>query len=100
MRYWRVMTRRNYDFLRLQKLADETKTLSKQKVLQFFDKYVAASAPNRRKLCVQVFAKQHAEKMEDPVANDVVVVKDPSAFKRSTALFGLPNEVELAVVEL
>ena len=100
MRYWGVMMRKSYHFQRLQELAAHVKTLTKEKVLQFFDKYVAASAPHRRKLCVQVFAKQHAEKMSDPVASDVVLVKDPNSFKRAMALYPLPMEVEIAVVEL
>lgn len=100
MRYWSVMMKRSYNFQRLQQLATHVKNLTKAKVLQFFDKYVAASAPSRRKLCVQVFAKQHAEKMNDPVADNVVLVKDPKSFKRTMVLYPLPKEVELAVVEL
>lgn len=90
----------SYQFQRLQRLAEHVKILSKEKVLQFFDKYVAASAPNRRKLCVQVFAKQHAEKMEDAVADNIVLVKDPALFKRSMSLYPLPKEVEISVVDL
>ncbi len=90
----------SYQFQRLQVLADHVKTLTKEKILQFFDKYVAASAPNRRKLCVQVFAKQHVEKMGDEVADNVLLVTDPAAFKRSMSLYPLPKEVDISVIDL
>jgi len=99
-RYWHVMMNQSYQFQRLQKLAEHVKLLTKDRVLQFFDKYIAASAPNRRKLCVQVFAKQHAEKMGDAVPESVVLVRDPALFKRSMSLYPLPPEVEISIAEL
>jgi secreted Zn-dependent insulinase-like peptidase len=94
------MMNQSYQFQRLQKIAEHVKTITKDKVLQFFDKYVAASAPYRRKLCVQVFAKQHVEKLSDPVPADVVLVENPATFKRSMMLYPLPTEVEISVADL
>lgn len=42
-------------------IADHVKDLTKDNVLRFYDKYIATNAPCRRKLCVQVVAKQHEE---------------------------------------
>lgn len=90
----------SYQFQRLQNIAEYVKTITKDKVLQFYDKHVAASAPYRRKLSVQVFAKQHAGKLEDAVSDDVIMVEDPTLFKRSMVLYPLPKDVEISVAEL
>ena len=74
--------------------------MTKNRVLQFFDKYVAKSAPCRKKLCVQVFAKQHLERMNDPVDDDnTLLIEDPAAFKRAMPLYPLPEKVPIQVVE-
>lgn len=99
-RYWHVMMNQSYQFQRLQNIAEYVKTITKDKVLQFYDKHVAASAPYRRKLSVQVFAKQHAGKLEDAVSDDVIMVEDPTLFKRSMVLYPLPKDVEISVAEL
>lgn len=41
------------------------KKQTKAQVLRFYDKYVAANAPCRRKLCVHVVANQHAEEEKE-----------------------------------
>jgi len=99
-RYWHVMMNQSYSFKRLQLIAEHVKQITKFRVLQFFDKYVAASAPCRRKFCVQVFAKQHAEKIKEPTAENVVLVHDPVSFKRSMPLYPLPREVDINVVDI
>jgi secreted Zn-dependent insulinase-like peptidase len=95
------MMNESYHFTRLQELAEHVKQLDKETVLEFFDTFVAPSAPQRRKLCVQVFANQHAEKMTDPVSEKgVVVILDPAVFKRSMPLYPLPKHVEIKVSDL
>jgi hypothetical protein len=75
------------------------KQISKGQVLRFFDKYIAPSAPCRRKLCVQVFAKQHESCMDQAIDEEtVVVIKDLVEFKRSMPLFQLEKQVEVSVV--
>ena len=71
--------------------------MTKDRVLTFFDEYVAASAPSRRKLSVQVFAKQHEDHMNDKIGDDVVLIKNPEEFKRTMPLFPLPKKVEIEV---
>jgi hypothetical protein len=74
--------------------------ISKGQVLRFFDKYIAPSAPCRRKLCVQVFAKQHEGVMDQVVDEEaVVVIKDLVEFKRSMPIFQLEKQVEVSVLE-
>merc|ERR1712238_105617 len=58
-RYWHVILNKTYDFSRYQTLAEHVKKLKKVDILRFYDKYVAANAPLRQKLCVHVVAKQH-----------------------------------------
>lgn len=94
------MMNETYHFRRLQEVAECVKTITKDRVLIFFDKYLAASAPCRRKFCVQVFAKQHVEKMKDSIAPGVTVVEDPAEFQRSMSLYPLPKTAEIKVVEL
>jgi secreted Zn-dependent insulinase-like peptidase len=91
---------RTYQFNRLQKIAEHVKLISKGQVLRFFDKYIAPSAPCRRKLCVQVFAKQHENLMDQAVDDEkTVVIKDLVEFKRNMPLFQLDKQVEVSVVE-
>lgn len=71
--------------------------MTKDRVLVFFDEYVAASAPSRRKLSIQVFAKQHEEHINDKVGDDVILIKNPEEFKRTMPLFPLPKKVEIEV---
>ena len=89
----------SYSFRRLQEIAEHVKTMTKERVLVFFDKYVAASAPCRRKLCVQVFATPHHEKMVEPVEEGVIRINDPTSFKQSMSLYPLPKKVDLEVVD-
>jgi len=99
------MMNQSYHFSRLQELADHVKGLDKDTVLAFFDNYVAPMATKRRKLCVQVFAKQHVDKMveENPPIDEgeniVVMIQDPAVFRRSMPLYPLPKVVELEVVK-
>jgi len=99
-RYWHVILNKTYNFRRLQQIAEHVKEISKRRVLRFFDKYVAASAPHRRKLCVQVFAKQHEELMKEEVDSDTIVIEDPSSFKSSMPLYPLPKRVKIEVVDI
>lgn len=70
--------------------------MSKERVLMFFDKYVAAKAPYRKKLCVQVYAKQHEEQKmtkRDEDGTSVVEIQTPEEFKREMGLYPLPKKV-------
>jgi secreted Zn-dependent insulinase-like peptidase len=90
-----------YNFRRLQQIAEHVKVMTKERILRFFDKFVAASAPCRRKLCVQVFAKQHEEKMTTvPVEDGIVVIENPAEFRRTMALYPLPPKADVTVVEI
>merc|ERR1712238_594690 len=64
-RYWHVILNKTYDFSRYQTLAEHVKKLKKVDILRFYDKYVAANAPLRQKLCVHVVAKQHDAEEDD-----------------------------------
>jgi insulysin len=105
-RYWHVILNETYQFRRMQMIADHVKELSKLQVLQFFDKYVAANGPCRRKLCIQVVSKQHEEvvaKMHEEKEDsnvEIIHIDDLAVFKRSMPLFAMPRKVETQVVDL
>jgi hypothetical protein len=63
--------------------------MTKDRVLIFFDKYVAEKAPYRRKL--------HEERMNDEVGDDIKLIKDPVEFKRDMGLYPLPKKVVVEV---
>ena len=105
-RYWHVILNQSYQFTRLQDIAEHVKGLTKERVLRFFDRYLAPKAPCRRKLCVHVFAKQHQERMGQKANLDgvdpdsVAMITDPVEFKRTMPVFPLPKRPEVNVVSL
>ena len=105
-RYWHVILNQSYQFTRLQDIAEHVKSLTKERVLRFFDRYLALNSPNRRKLCVHVFARQHQERMGQKAKLDgvdpdsIVLIKDPVEFKRTMPLFPLPKRPEVDVVSI
>ena len=97
-KYWNVIYNHTYMFKRLALIAAEVKLITVEEVLQFYDKNIVKGAPERKKLCVQVFAEQHMEKYEDAVADDVILIKPNggiSEFKRSMPLYELHEEVDV-----
>lgn len=88
-----MILNQTFHFTRLQELAEHVKTMTKHRVLMFFDKYVAEKAPCRRKLCVQVFSQQHKERMNDDVDDAVNLITAPEEFKRDMGLYPLPKRV-------
>eukprot|EP00535_Pseudo-nitzschia_heimii_P007247 CAMPEP_0197175956 /NCGR_PEP_ID=MMETSP1423-20130617/2022_1 /TAXON_ID=476441 /ORGANISM="Pseudo-nitzschia heimii, Strain UNC1101" /LENGTH=1096 /DNA_ID=CAMNT_0042625227 /DNA_START=65 /DNA_END=3355 /DNA_ORIENTATION=+ len=127
-RYWHVILNKTFDFSRYQKIADHVKKHTKLQVLRFYDKYIAANAPCRHKLCVHVVAKQHeeepkstsagapsdqnddgksAEEQEPEDANGStnkeplsIRIEDPVEFRRTMPLFALPKKTMVDVVDL
>mmetsp|Transcript_41918 Transcript_41918/g.100697 ORF Transcript_41918/g.100697 Transcript_41918/m.100697 type:complete len:1075 (+) Transcript_41918:137-3361(+) len=124
-RYWHVILNKTYQFQRLKIIASHVKELSKERVIRFFDRYIAPGAPHRQKLCVTVVAKQHEEALglgDAAATNDgtsktkneateeeqeeqadpspVILISDPNEFKRSMTLFPMPPKVDIDVVDL
>jgi len=107
-RYWHVIVNKTFQFDRLAQIAEFVKVLRKSRVLQFFDKYVAANGPCRHKLCIQVVAKQHeevvAQKEENPVdglshESVVRIITNPADWQRSMPLFAMLSKVDVPVVD-
>ena len=73
-KYWNAICNNHYLFKRLDLIATHLETTTKSQVLRFFDKYIAKGSPHRRKLSAQVYAKQHMEKYESPVADRVTLI--------------------------
>ena len=89
--------------------------MTKERVLRFFDKYIASNGPSRHKLSVQVVSKQHeeaiaAEEEEGAAKSDggvspsldsrTVLITDAIEFKRSMPLFAMPSKVDIDVTDL
>lgn len=101
-----MIQNKSYQFKRLQTIAEHVKELTKERMLRFYDKYIAANAPCRRKLSVQVVAKQHEEaialkeeKNGDSPCASRTVINDIEEFKRCMPLFAMPATVEINVVD-
>jgi len=61
LKYWNVITNQTYLFQRLSNIADHVEKISKEEVLQFFEKEIVEN--EGKKLSVQVFSSQHLDKM-------------------------------------
>jgi insulysin len=85
--YFGEMQNRTYCFDRSWKEANELDSVTLKDVIAFFDSHIAAGAPERRKLSVQIVGKNH----EGEKAGDTggTVVEDLYSFKRSLPLFPL-----------
>jgi len=96
-KYWNVMTNGSYLFQKFQLLGKEVKKMTVEKVLRFFDKYVARDAPKRRKLCIQVFGKNHVERMKEPAKKGVTLITEDGfvEFRNGMGLFPLAKEVDV-----
>jgi len=101
-KYWDVITKASYVFKKYQIIGAEVERLTKELILRFFDKYIAFGAPERRKLCVQVYAKQHLEKIDSSVPIGVTLIgpEDVAEFKRSNSLFPLPEVVNVEEMKI
>ena len=89
-RFWNEITSANYLFDRKERLAKHLKTVVLSDVLNFFDTYLSASSPRRRKCSSQFFGK--GTKYPRALAHkDVVLIKDPALFRRSMPLASVPT---------
>ena len=96
-KYWNAICSKHYLFKRLEVIAGELKTATKIEVLRFYDKFIVRDGPERRKLSVQVFAKQHMENYSNAVTDGVGLIfpENVDEFKNSQALFPLAKAVNL-----
>ena len=94
-KYWSVITQNNYIFRKYQMIADCVEKITQEETLRFFDKYVAKSGPDRSKMAVQVFAKQHEDAMSAAVPDEATLISDHNEFKRGMPLFPLPSKVDM-----
>jgi len=100
--YWSAIANNTYLFKKRSLLAAEVKKLSMFRILQFFDKFIAKSAPRRKKLSVQVFAQQHLDHYDDPVPQSITSLRPEEVvdFKRSMPLYELPKKVDVECYKL
>jgi insulysin len=92
-RHWELITNQSYHFSRLQDIAALIRTLTLEDVMQFFDRYILASSPHRRKLSVHMYGKAHMEELQaveqadDQDQGDHGIIVCPNEFGRKRPLF-------------
>jgi secreted Zn-dependent insulinase-like peptidase len=96
-KHWSVISNQTYRFQRLQEIAAEARDLSLDDVLRFFDRYLLAQSPFRKKLSVQVFGKNHQESLDADAgpAIGVAVIREPHEFRNAQALYPLSQTVSI-----
>jgi insulysin len=96
-KHWSVISNQTYRFQRLQEIAAEARDLSLDDVLRFFDRYLLAQSPFRKKLSVQVFGKNHQDSLDADAgpANGVAVIREPHEFRNTQALYPLSQTVSI-----
>ena len=101
-KYWTAISSNHYRFKRLHEIAAYLEHTTLKDVLRFFDRYVAKEAPKRKKLSVQVFAKQHMENYNSPVTDGVSIIfpEDVDNFKNNMSLFPLAATVQFEPFKL
>ena len=93
--HWRFITDETFEFDRLKTISEIVKTLTKEDILRFYDRFLLPSSPERRKLTVQVFGNAHLERMSEPIPEGVRVVDTIDNFVRQVALYPLPPSVPI-----
>ena len=84
-RFWSEITGGYYLFDRKVRLAEYLKTVVLSDVLNFFDSFIAAGSPQRRKCSSQYFG-MGTKYPKDLGHKDAVLIKDPAVFKRTMSL--------------
>jgi insulysin len=96
-KHWSVISNQTYRFQRLQEIAAEAQVLELNDVLRFFDRYLLAQSPYRRKLSVQVFGKNHQDSLESDASpsDGVAVIRQPHEFRNVQPLYPLSQTVSI-----
>lgn len=93
MRHWSEIQPRTYLFDRVGKIVEALQGLSKAHVISFFDTYFAPSAPQLRKLSVQVLGTSARGAGKHAGADGAILLKsleDIRAFQASCSSFRVP----------
>jgi hypothetical protein len=77
-------------------IAEQVKTLTKERVLRMMDRHLIKGAPHRQKLSVQVFGSSHVGAMVTPIAGDEILIDDVVEFKRTSKLFALTKNLNVS----
>lgn len=77
-------------------IAEQVKSLTKERVLRMMDRHLIKGAPHRQKLSVQVFGSSHVGAMVTPSAGDEILIDDVVEFKRTSKLFPLTKNLNVS----
>mmetsp|Transcript_40178 Transcript_40178/g.45725 ORF Transcript_40178/g.45725 Transcript_40178/m.45725 type:complete len:944 (+) Transcript_40178:191-3022(+) len=86
-RYWGSISKRNYNFTRMKDIANLLeKEVTPDSLLNFYEKYIMESP----RLSVQVHGNNHdIPTLENTNDTDVLIIENPTEFKRTMPLFPL-----------
>ena len=72
MKHWNVIQNRTYYFQRINDIVNAIRTLNKIDIIRFFDHYVLATSPHRRKLSIQLFGTAHESVRQELLSQENV----------------------------
>jgi len=93
--HWQYISNETYEFDRTKRIAEIVKTVTKEDVLRLFDRFMLAGSPDRRKLSIQAFGREHLDLMDQPVSESVCRVTSIDDFVRHVPLYPLSPSVKI-----
>jgi insulysin len=99
-KYWSVIGEKSYIFRKWTIIGEEVGKITKDRTIDFFDKFIAAGGPCRSKFAAQVCAKQHESALAAPVPDGGVLITDPQTFQCEMPLFPLRSTVDVTNLKL
>lgn len=101
-KYWSEIVTRQYNFDRDDVEVSVLKTLTKNDIIDFYDNYISAQSPNRRKIAAHVVSTLDGEEepketlvMDGPIVPERVPVGDPVEFKSSHPLWPIRSPYKM-----
>jgi len=96
-RHWAEIQPRHYRFDRIAKCVEALRSLSKGDVVRFFNEYLAAAAPSRRKLSVRVLgtSAEGARSEEQGLLSTLADIRAFQAAASAEEIFLAPEPAEL-----
>jgi insulysin len=90
-RHWEHITNQSYHFSRLQDIAAVIRTLTKDNVMQFFDRHILVNSLLRCKLSIHMYGKAHTEELltvqdNHDLAKGTEIIECPNVFARKRPL--------------
>lgn len=86
-RFWQEIVGDTLDFERKFEEVETLKSITKQDILEFYDRFIASQAKERRRIISQVYGNNHPLDEKREIPGFACEVRDPYAFRRSFPLY-------------